>query len=111
MTETYRPITGVNETHTGRYGDVTNVPAGVLASVAGFIRDEWGDYRMGYVGTDTAGSAPQTFTYVFQVRAPDGSRFAVGCSRYGQPFELEGSAWLAFLQVHGIEATVRGVQS
>ena len=98
------------ETHTERYGDVTRVPADVLVAVGSFVAREWGgDYLMGYVGAHTAGSAPQTYVYVFQVKASDGSRFAVGCSRYGDPFEVEGNAWFAFLQAKGVEATVRGV--
>jgi hypothetical protein len=97
-------------THTERYGDVAAVPAECLASVARFVEREWGpSYRMGYVGTHTGGSVEQTFVYVFQVKASDGSRFAVGVSRYGAPFELEGNAWFAFLQLAGVEATVRGV--
>jgi hypothetical protein len=97
--------------HTGCYRDVTAAPASVLAAVGSFVAHEWGDgYRMGYVGYHDGGSVEHTFCYVWQVKAPDGSRFAVGASRYGRPFELKGSAWLAFLQVYGVEATVRGVR-
>jgi hypothetical protein len=107
MTTTYD-----NDTHTRCYRDVTAVPAEVLANVGAFVAREWGEsYRMGFVAIDTAGSAPQTFVYVFQVKAPDGSRFAVGCTRWGEPWELQGKAWFAFLQVHEIEAYVRGVRS
>lgn len=99
------------ETHTGRYGDVTAVPAEVLANVGSFVAREWGEsYRMGYIGA-TNYEPTDAYIYAFQVRAADGSRFAVGAGRYGEAFELEGSLWFLYLQHHQIEATVRGVRS
>lgn len=97
-------------THTGCYRDVTAVPASVLMSVGMFVSREWGeDYRVGYVGA-THHEPNDEYVYVFQCKAGDGSRFAVGASRYGEPFELTGSLWLLWLQHHQIEAHVRGVR-
>ena len=94
--------------HTERYGDVTAVPASVVASAAGFVAREWGEsYLMGFVGA-THHEPSGDWVWVFQVKAGDGSRFAVGASRYGQPFELVGDLWLLWLQHKGIEASVRG---
>lgn len=96
------------EMHTLQHGDVAEIPADVLASVGSFVAREWGDgYRMGYVGAHTGASVEHAYVYVFQVKARDGSRFAVGATHYGEPFELKGHAWLAFLTVKGIEATVK----
>jgi hypothetical protein len=100
------------ETHTGCYHDVTRVPADVLAHVAGFVSREWGGgYLMGYVGSTRWDERPDETTYVFQVKASDGSRLAVAASEWGSAFELTGTLWLAWLQTHNIEATVRGCGS
>jgi len=97
--------------HTEKYGDVTAVPAEVMASVGLFVAREWGgSYRMGFVGA-THHEPSGEWVYVFQAKAGDGSRFAVGASRYGEPFELEGDLWLLWLQHKGIEASVRGCGS
>lgn len=106
--------TKTSEQHTERYGDVTRMPADVLVEVATFVSREWGGhYQMGFVGVAVnpaaaAWSGGDGTTYVFQVKASDGSRFAVGTTLWGSPFELVGSDWLAWLRDRGVEATVRG---
>jgi hypothetical protein len=97
-------------THTECYGDVTRVPVGAMAAAASFVEREWGDnYLIGYVGA-TNHEPSDSYVYVFQVKASDGSRFAVGSDRWGNAFELTGSLWLLFLQHHKIEAHVSDVE-
>ncbi len=96
----------MTETHTGCYRDVTVCPVTAMASAARFVEREWGErYHIGYVGRDDSNLTGHV--YVFQVRARDGSLFAVGAGGDRDPFELEGQHWLDFLREHEIEATVK----
>jgi len=86
---------------TGRYGDVPMVPAAVLIEAGSFIEREYGEgYMLGYVGAFQG-------AYAFQVRARDGSRFAVSVPRdYGTPDRMKGREALEYLRSKNIEADI-----
>ena len=98
----------MSDKHSGCYRDVPMAPVDVVSTVGSWIGREYGEaYRAGLAGTRVVGAGEdRELAYVFQVLASDGSRFLVGCTRWGSPFACKGEAWLAFAQAAQIEAYV-----